>query len=489
MKHIEQGNRHDIQSPKYNELNDVHVDSVGERARRIANSRVGLGLTAVAVLGGAMGFSAILDTWNHPTSTSAGTENQPGVKTLTLTETKTLTSSDVATSMTSTSSEPETTVTVTKTTSTASTETSSAETSGFTPVATNEKDGWARGQITLIDESVLEVDKLEYDPQAMKDGRALMIGAIVAGDIKFDEKFNTDSNGQTGQVTVNNKDGAVIAGKYGVQVYENFDPSKTALLVQTIESGMLEDGCGLDNGCKQVLKNVYGADGTFTPYTGSETVVTTETSTGATGSIDVAAITAGMSKDQALAALITAMTKANIDPNSAEGLALIDFYNKCSCPTTTVETTTSTSSEGTVTTSTDMTTSSETACADGFDTDLPNKYNGDLAKTKKDFGDPRDGHYSFTVKGGEKWAIQGDAELLRNGKLIKDHDGNGATGAVTYISVPQGESLTVYMLYGGDVHKLASCTTDAEAKQIVDNYVNGMVTTYGKGNVQRFDIK
>lgn len=147
--------------------------------------------------------------------------------------------------------------------------TATAETSNFQRKETRE--GWKAEEVELVDGTKIKADKKE-----VKVGETVELskGAVISGDISMDDKFLSDSDALTGGLYINNKDGAKMKAPYNATAYENFDPSKTAALVETIKTQMEETGCGLPQGCETVIPMVYQADGTLTPY--NEDVILTD---------------------------------------------------------------------------------------------------------------------------------------------------------------------------------------------------------------------
>lgn len=138
-----------------------------------------------------------------------------------------------------------------------------------------------------------------------------------------------------------------------------------------------------------------------------------------------------------------------------------------------------------------------------YDRSVQNIYNGDLNALKlaatsnpdKVVGKDDSGNdvlareYIEDVKPGEKVAIEGDVVVSADGKLVNNFDNDGTTGAITYVSVPQdGETVTVYLVYGGKVHRISSSASEEESRKLVDEYLSSMKTTYN-GKVIEYDIK
>ncbi|PIR80163.1 MAG: hypothetical protein COU25_01510 [Candidatus Levybacteria bacterium CG10_big_fil_rev_8_21_14_0_10_35_13] len=138
-----------------------------------------------------------------------------------------------------------------------------------------------------------------------------------------------------------------------------------------------------------------------------------------------------------------------------------------------------------------------------YDHNIPNVYNGNLNVLKSAAATNPDSivtknekgeavltrEYIEDVKPGERVAIEGDVVVSVDGKLVNNFDNDGTTGAITYVSVPQDrETVTVYLVYGGRVHRISSSTTDEEARKLVDEYINSMNETYN-GKVTEYDIK
>lgn len=199
------------------------------------------------------------------------------------------------------------------------------------------------------------------------------------------------------------------------------------------------------------------------------------------------------------------------EPNTStpNNLAGVDFNFKNASETggkptaTPYETALTNSNSNETPTISTPTPSPETTQELSYDRDVPNTYNGNLDELKSDaINNPdkivtknSDGNNVFakdyieTVNPGEKVAIEGDVEVLVDNKLANNFDSDPATGTITYIAIPSdGEKVTAYLIYGGKVHRMPSNISEEEARKLIDNYLNGMKTTYGK-NVQEYDIK
>lgn len=313
----------------------------------------------------------------------------------------------------------------------------------FVPKETAE--GFSRASLELLDGTTIDVDRLDYKPGK---SISLLSGAVIDGDTSLDNKWTTDSDAQSGSRILNQKDGAILSSLYGLTVYENFDPKYTDQVMKAVENNQTGHGCGLKDGCKVSIAQIYTADGGLKPYDASKAMATEPTPT----------------------------------PDATAGAT--------PCPTVTPEPTpTPMCSCGNP--------EPHVTCVPGYDHDLANKYNGNLTALKKDVKNHPDNkdiqQYVEVVKPGEKVAIQGDVTYVKDGVSHNNFDSDGSTGALTYISIPEGgDKVTVYMVNGGDFHRLATCSTEAEAKELIhgDNgYFTKMVQTYGKGNVTEYDVK
>jgi hypothetical protein len=365
----------------------------------------------------------------------------------------------------------------------------SGEVSTFTPRETNTAEGWNRATLELIDGTKIDVDRLDYQTGTKA---TLFTGAVINGDTNLDGVFTTDSNAQTGSIILNQKEGAVLDSKYGLSVYENFDPKYTDQVIQAVKKDMLANGCGLKDGCKEAIIQIYGADGKLIPYDASKVSAQPAASPkpGETTPPVAGYDFSGMTKDQEINAINDLLfTSKKVDPNSEEGIALTNLLRclQCASVSCAVPTEPAPSASPTPTPS-----STAEVCVPGFDRDDHNIYLGNLAKLKV-YNNPE---YLFKINGGEKYAIQGDVEYVKDGILHQNFDtgkNSGNTGAVSYFSIPEGESITIYMVNGGDVHKLDSCTTEAQARELVQGYISGMEIPnggpYKVGNVKEYDVK
>lgn len=331
----------------------------------------------------------------------------------------------------------------------------------FVARATDTEHGWNRATLDLTDVGgpKIDVDRLDYQPSSDPSNPnkvTLMAGAVIDGDTNINGVWSTDSNAQTGSEIYIQQEGAAVDSKWGFTVYENFDPKYTDLVMQIVAKDQESTGCGLKDGCKVTIAQVYTADGKLTPYD------------------------AQASSPQASAQ--PSQSPEATHPADCQCAICCQVVAPTCAPTAPAQPSAQPSQ------------SPEAAsCTDGYDHQLDNIYHGDLTALKKDVANGKNTDYLVTVNPGEQVIVQGDDEVLANGKLIKEFDNSSATGGVTYISVPEGrESVTVYMIYGGDVHKLASCTTQEEAQQLVQTYIQGMEKPngpYNTGNVTEYDVK